>query len=108
FRDDLGLHLDPDVLEEYDRDPVAADPLDRIGLDLAPVDADLLGAPEFVRDVGRRDRAEEGAGRARLDLEPQHRLRKRLRDLARLLGGLRLVARALGLALLQLRDTVSR
>ena len=39
--DDERLHLDADVLEDLDRDRVAADPLDRVGVDLPAVDADL-------------------------------------------------------------------
>src|SRR5579862_5748556 len=105
LRDHLGLHLDPDVREDVDRDRVAADPLDRIGLDLAPVDPDLLRAPQLVDDVRRRDGAEERAGRARLDLEAEHGLRERLGDRLRLLEGLRLVPRALLVPLVQLGDT---
>src|SRR5207244_10321880 len=65
---------------------------------------DLLRSPELVGDVGRRDRAEEGAGRARLHLEAQLGLRQLVGDLLRLLYRPRLVARALRLALLQLCD----
>src|SRR5581483_7139863 len=102
--DHLGLHLDADVLEDVDRDLVAADPLDRVAVDLAPVDADLLRLPELVDDVGRRDRAEQAAGRAGLDLEAEHDLPERLGDRLGVLERLRLVAGALGVALLQLRD----
>ena len=44
------------------------------GVDLAAVDPYLLRLPELVDDVGRRDRAEERAGRAGLDLEAEYRL----------------------------------
>ena len=40
--DDERLHLDADVLEDLHRDRVAADPLDRVGVDLPAVDADLV------------------------------------------------------------------
>ena len=63
--DDERLDLDVHVLEELDRDRVAADALDRVDRDLAPVDANLPRAPDLVGDVGRRDRAEERARRAR-------------------------------------------
>ena len=50
----------------------APDALDRLGqLDLAPVDADLRRAPDLVRDVGRRDRAEQPPARAGAALEAQ-------------------------------------
>src|SRR5262245_13792481 len=38
---DQRLHLDLDVLEELDGDRETTDPLERVGSDLAPVDADL-------------------------------------------------------------------
>ena len=66
-----------------DRDGVAADPLDRVHLELAAVDADLLLLPEPVGDVRRGDRAEERAGRACVDVEPQlERLEPRRRSRA--------------------------
>src|SRR4029077_2089248 len=89
---------------ELDRDVVAADPLDRVDLDLAPVDADLLRAPELVRDVRRRYRAEERARGPGLHLEAEHRRREHARDLAGLVGRPRLVPRALLLALPKLGD----
>ena len=102
--DDEGLHLDADVLEDVDRHVVAADALDVLQVDLAPVDADLARAPDLVGDVRRRDRAEERAGRAGLHLEAEHRLAQRLRDRLRLLGVRRLVTRPLRVALAQLGD----
>src|SRR5206468_3030315 len=87
---------------------VAADSLDRARVDLAPVDADLLLAPELVDDVGRSDRAEERTGRACLDLEAEHRLLERRRDRLRVFDGLRLVARPLRVALLELGDARRR
>ena len=92
---DERLHLGGDALEDVDRDRVAADPLDHVQVDLAPVDADLPRPPELLGDVGRRHRAEQRAGRAGLHLEAQHGLRQRLGDLAGLLGRPRLVPRPL-------------
>src|SRR5581483_8370985 len=42
--DDKRLHLDADVLEDVDGHRVAADALDVVEIDLAPVDADLARA----------------------------------------------------------------
>jgi len=82
-----------------------SDALDRLGqLDLAAVDAHPANAPDLVGDVRRRDGPEKRAGRAGLDLEPQHCLAEQLRDLARVLDAPRLVAGALGIALLELGD----
>ena len=93
------------VLEDLDRDRVAADPLDRLGqVDLPPVDADLLLLPELVDDVRRGDRAEETAARAGLDVEAKHGRAELLRDLLGLVGVARLVAGTLLLALLELRE----
>ena len=61
--------LGDDVGEDLERNRVAADPLDRVHLELAAVDADLLLLPEPVGDVRRCDRAEERAGRAGVDVE---------------------------------------
>ena len=105
---DVRLHRRVHVLEELDRDVVAADPLDRVDLDLAPVDADLLRAPELVGDVRRRHRAEERARRPGLHLEAEHRLREHSGDLVRLVDRPRLVPRALLLALAELRDLRGR
>src|SRR5581483_278390 len=102
---DEGLDLDAHVLEDVDRHLVAADALDVLQVDLATVDADLARAPDLVRDVRRRDRAEERAGRARLHLEAEHGLAQRLRDRLRLLGVRGLVPRAQCLTLVQLGDT---
>ena len=71
---------------------VAADPLDRVDADLAPVDPHLARPPDLVGDVGRRHRAEEGARGAGLDLEAKHGLAEQLGDLAGLLGGAGLVS----------------
>ena len=51
--DDEEFDLDVHVLEELDRDRVATDALDRVDRDLAPVDANLPGAPDLVGDVRR-------------------------------------------------------
>ena len=74
LRDDERLHLDLDVLEEHDRDRVAADPLDRVDPDLPPIDPHLVLVPDPVGDVRRRDRSEQRAGRAGLDVEAENRL----------------------------------
>ena len=83
---DERLHLDADVLEELDRHGEAADALERVDRDLAPVDAHLPRAPDLVGDVGRCHRAEERTGRAGFHLEPKHGLAEKLGDLLRLLG----------------------
>ena len=105
---DERLHLHVYVLEELDRDAEAADPLERVAGDLAPVDADLPCSPDLVGDVGRRDRAEERARRAGLHLEPQHGLAEELGDLLSLVRAPRLVLRACGVDLLQLRHARRR
>ena len=101
---DHQLDLGRDALEQVDRHRVAADPLDVVDADLAAVDADLADAPDLVGDVGRRDRAEERAGRAGLDVEPQDELAERLGDLVGLFGAARLVHRLLGVDALDLLD----
>ena len=93
---DHQLDLGRDALEDVDRHRVAADPLDVVDADLAAVDADLADPPDLVGDVGRRDRAEQRSGRAGLDVEPEHELAERVRDLRGLLGAARLVHRLLG------------
>ena len=97
------LHLRGHVGEDLDRDRVAADALDRIGeVDLPPVDADLELLPDLVGDVGRGHRAEEDSLRAGVHVEAKLGLAQLLGDLLRVLEALRLVARALRLALLEL------
>jgi hypothetical protein len=104
-----GLHLDLDALEERDRDRVAADALDRVvEADLPAVDPDLPRAPDLVRDVRRRDRAEERPGGAGLHVEREHRLPQRVRDRLGLVGRRRLVAGTLGVPLLELGDLRGR
>src|SRR5215211_1962527 len=103
LRDDERLDLDPDVLEDVDCDLVAADPLDRVGeVDLSAVDPDLASAPELVGDVGRRHRAKQRPARSGVHVEAEDGLAEGLRDLLRLLEAPGLVARALGLPLLEL------
>src|SRR5437762_1154353 len=68
----------------------------------APVDANLLLLPELIGDVCRGDRAEERTGRPRIRVEAKLELLKPLGDRARLVDRLRLVARALGVAPLEL------
>jgi hypothetical protein len=104
LRNDERLHLDLHVLEERDRNGVAADALDRVDLHLAPVHPDLARAPDLVGDVRRRYRAEERARGAGLDLEAEHGLPEHLGDLVRLLGASGLALRALGLHALELGD----
>ena len=90
---DQRPHLGADVLEDVDRDLVAADPFDRLRqVDLPPIDADLLRAPELVGDVRGGDRSEQGAGRTRLDVEAKLGILEHGRDLARLVDRARLVA----------------
>src|SRR5579862_401502 len=89
------LELRRHVLEDVDRDGVTADPLDRRHLELAPVNSDLLLLPEAVGDVRRRDRAEERAGGPGVDVESKLDRLEPLRDPARLVDRLRLVARTL-------------
>ncbi len=101
---DHQLDLGGDALEDVDRDRVAADPLDVVDADLAAVDADLADPPDLVGDVGRRDRAEQRSGRAGLDVEAEHELAERRRDLGSLLGAARLVHRLLGVDALDLLD----
>ena len=101
---DHQLDVGGDVLEHADRDRVATDPLDAVDPDLATVDADLADPPDLVGDVGRRDRAEQRSGRARLDVEPQHELAERGRDLRGLLGAASLVHRLLGIDALDFLD----
>ena len=93
-----------DVGEEVDLDGVAADPLDRLHLELAPVDADLLLVPEPVGDVGRGHRAEERRRSGRRCVEAQLERLDPAGDRARLVDRLRLVAGPLGVALLELAD----
>ena len=84
---------------------VAADALERLGeLDLAPVDAHLEALPDRVGELGLRDRPEEDAGLAGLDVEADLGLPEPLGDLLGLLEALRLVQRAAGVDLLELRD----
>ncbi len=83
----LGNHLQAeirgDVREDLDRNLVPADPLHGVAeLDPPSVYADLVVAPEPVGNIGRRDRAEERAGRAGLHVEADHRLLEPLCDLA--------------------------
>src|SRR4029079_5627688 len=82
----------------------AADPLERVDPDLAPVDADLSGSPDLVGDVGRRHGAEQRARGACLHLEAEHRLAQHLCDLLRLLGAACLVLRTRGVHALELGD----
>ena len=63
---------------------VAADPLDRLHRELAPVDADLLLLPELVGDVRRGDRAEQRAGRAGVHVEAKLGRLEAVGDRARL------------------------
>src|SRR5207237_6773443 len=63
--------LGDDVREHVERNRVPADAFDRVHLELAAVDAELLLLPEPVGDVRRRDRAEERARRPRVDVEPK-------------------------------------
>src|SRR5205807_5991512 len=104
LRHDERAHLGRHVLEELDRDLVAADALDRVQLDPAPVDAHLVLRPELIGDVGRRDRAEERAGRAGLHVEAQLDLAEPLADRLRILERLRLVPGAPLLDLARLDD----
>ena len=80
--DDQQAQLGGHVGEDLDRHRVAADALDRLHVELAAVDADLLVLPEPVGDVRRGDRAEERAGRAGVDVEAQLRRLEPLRDRA--------------------------
>ena len=108
FGDDERPDFDRHVLEELDGHLVAADPLDRVAADLAPVDAHLVFLPELVGDVGRRDRPEQRAGRAGLDVEAELQLSKTLRDRLGVLEGFRLVLRTPPFDLLNLRHTRGR
>ena len=77
-------------------------------LDLLAVDPDLVVGPDPVGDVGRRHRAEERARRPRLDVEAELGLAEHVGDLVRLLDRACLVAGALVLDPLQLRDAARR
>ena len=103
--DDERAHVDAHVLEELDRNRVAADPLDRVDLDLAPVDADLAASASSssAMFVGVTEPNSEPVGPA-FTSKRSSRLLEDLRDLLRLLDRARLVARALLVALAQLRD----
>src|SRR6478609_276628 len=101
---DERSYLDGDVLEELDRNLVAADPLDRVAPDLAPVDAHLVLLPQLVRDVGCRDGAEERAGRSRLHVEAKLHLAEPLGDRLCVFEGLCLVLGAPILDLAHFRD----
>ena len=95
--------------EELDRNLVAADPLQRlVEADLPAVDPDLELVPDRVREVRLRDRPEEDALLAGLDVEAELRLAEPLRDLLRLLDALRLVQRAARVHLLELLDARGR
>src|SRR6185503_9166147 len=76
--------------------------------ELAAVDPDLLLLPEAVGDVRRRDRAEERAGWAGVDVEPQLEGLEAGRDRAGLVDALRLVPRPLRFALLELAPQAGR
>ena len=90
---DEHARLDRHLREELDRNLVAADPLQRlVEVDLPAVDPDLELVPDRVREVRLRDRPEEDARLAGLDVEAELRLAEPLRDLLRLLEALRLVA----------------
>src|SRR5439155_2304754 len=91
------------VREELVRDLVTADSLDRLRqLELAPVDPDPLRLPDPVGDVRRSHRAEEGAGLAGLDVEPELCAFQLLHQLLGLLEALGLVPRTAGCELLEL------
>ena len=75
----------------------------RAAIDPATIDADLPRSPQLVGDVGWRDRAEQHALRACLDLEAEHGLRQGLGDRLRLLDRPGLVPRPLRVATLDLR-----
>src|SRR5262249_36203779 len=93
------------VLEELDRDLVAADPFDRLRqIELAAVDANALGLPDAVGDVRRRYGAEQRAGLAGVDVEADLRPLELVRELLGRLEALGLVAGAAGGKLLELGD----
>src|SRR5580765_5265792 len=108
FGDDERSHFDGDVLEELDRNLVAADPLDRVAPDLAPVNAHLVLLPQLIRDVGCRHGAEERAGRSRLHVEAKRQLAEPLGDRLCVFEGLCLVLGAPILDLAHLRDPCRR
>ena len=64
--------------------------------------------PDRVGEVRLRHRPEQDAGLAGLDVEAELRLAEPLRDLLRLLEALRLVQRAAGVHLLELRHARGR
>src|SRR5437899_10223615 len=99
FGHDERPYLDGHILEQLDRDLEAPDPFERLAADLAPVDSDLVFLPQLVRDVGRRDRAEQRAGGPGLDVEAKLDLTEPLRDRLCILERLRL---ALGAPLFDL------
>ena len=76
--------------------------------DLAAIDPHLPRAPDLVRDVGRRDRAEERSRRTGFDLEGEDRLGEHRGDLLRLIGASSLVPGALRLDALELGDAGRR
>ena len=103
--DDEHARLDRDVREQLDRHLVAPDPLQRlVHPDLAPVDPHLELVPDRLGQLCLRDRPEQHARVPGLDVEADLRLAEALRDLLRLLEALRLVQRAAGVDLLELRD----
>ena len=102
LRRDDEADLGDDVGEHLERHGVAADALDRVHLELAAVDAKLLLLPEPVGDVRRGDRAEERTRRAGVDVEAELDALDPLGDRVRLVDRLRLVPRALRIALLEL------
>ena len=108
LRCDDELDLGDDVGEHLERHGVPADPLDRVHLELAAVDAELLLLPEPVGDVRRGDRAEERSRRAGVHVEAKLDALDALRDRLCLVGRLRLVPRTLGVALLELLDEPGR
>ena len=64
--------------------------------------------PQLVGDVGRRDRAEERAGRAGFDVKAELHFPETLRNRLGVLEGLRFVPRSPLVDLLQLRDARGR
>src|SRR5207253_2240853 len=95
--------------EELDRNLIAADSLDRLGkVELAPVDPNPLALPDPVSDVRRRDRTEQRAGLAGLDVEAELVALEFLHELLRLLEALRLVLSAARDELLELRHAARR
>ena len=100
----VGRH----VGEQLERDGVPPDPLDRVHLELAAVDAQLLLLPEPVGHVRRGDRAEQRAGRAGRHVEAQLERLEPRGERARLVDRLGVVAGPLRIALLELLDERGR